>query len=113
LFDVCVHGAAWTLAIPQVAGAAEPEAEKDFEVWLVDQSNSPLAANPPNIPERELLFEDNSEHRDAHALGVIQITAGGTDGFMKAITRISNIDGTVERADAHGIALRIVEGGDE
>jgi hypothetical protein len=30
---------------------------------------------------------------------------------MKAITRISNVDGAgVERADAHGIALRIVEG---
>jgi hypothetical protein len=44
-------------------------------------------------------------------LGVIQVTAGGSDGFMKAITRISNVDGAgVERADAHGIALRIVEG---
>jgi hypothetical protein len=149
------------------------------------------AANPPNIPERELLFEDHSAHRDAHGsvatkhqryvwmfdragnvaevfdtesgarvntvaltsqhsadptpdlavvspsgsrifislrgpvplsgdphastgstpgLGVIQVTAGGSDGFMKAIARISNIDGAgVERADAHGIALRIVE----
>ena len=153
------------------------------------------AANPPNMPAREVLFEDSSDHRDAHGsaatkhqryvwmfdragnvaevfdaesgdwvntvalnseysadptpdlavvspsgnrifvalrgpiplsgdphastgstpgLGVIQVTAGGSDGFMKAITRISNVDGAgVERADAHGIALRIVEGEDE
>jgi hypothetical protein len=150
------------------------------------------AANPPNVPERELLFEDPSEHRDAHGsvatkhqryvwmfdragnvaevfdtesgarvntvalasrhsadptpdlavtspsgsrifvalrgpvplsgdphastgstpgLGVIQVTADGSDGFMKAIAPISNINASgVESADAHSIALRIVEG---
>src|SRR5687768_13034932 len=30
----------WTLAIPQLAVAVEPGPEKQFEVWLVDQSNS-------------------------------------------------------------------------
>jgi hypothetical protein len=40
-------------------------------------------------------------------LGVIQVTQGGPDGHMKAIARITNRDGAgVERADAHGIALR-------
>ena len=147
-------------------------------------------ANPPDTPARELLFKDDSTHRDAHGtvatkgeryvwmfdragnvaevfdgvsgarintvnlvsdgsldptpdlavmspdgsrifvslrgpvplsgdphastgstpgLGVIQVTAGGSDGFVKAIARISNTDAAgVERADAHGIALRIV-----
>jgi hypothetical protein len=147
-------------------------------------------ANPPNTPARELLFKDDSTHRDAHGtvatkaeryvwmfdragnvaevfdgvsgarintvnlvsadsfdptpdlavvspdgsrifvtlrgpvplsgdphastgstpgLAVIQVTAGGRDGFVKAIARISNIDAAgIERADAHGIALRIV-----
>ena len=164
----------------------------EFAVFRLPSSGY-SAANPPNTPERELLFEDDSEHRDAHGsaatkhqryvwmfdraanvaevfdtqsgarvntvallsqhsadptpdlavvspdgsrifvalrgpvplsgdphastgstpgLGTIQVTAGGLDGFMKTITRISNVDATgVERADAHGIALRIVEGG--
>jgi hypothetical protein len=164
----------------------------EFAVFRLPSSGY-SAANPPNTPERELLFEDDSEHRDSHGsvatkhqryvwmfdragnvaevfdtqsgervntvvltsehsadptpdlavvspdgsrifvalrgplplsgdphastgstpgLGVIQVTAGGLDGFMKAIARISNVDGTgVERADAHSIALRIVEGG--
>jgi len=40
-------------------------------------------------------------------LGVVQLHNGGSNGFVKAIARISNVgaDG-VERADAHGIALR-------
>jgi hypothetical protein len=42
-------------------------------------------------------------------LGVIQVIRGGGSGFMKAIARISNVDGGVERADAHGIALRMLE----
>jgi hypothetical protein len=166
----------------------------EFAVFRLPRSGY-SAAHPPNTPERELLFQDNSEHRDAHGsvathhqryvwmfdraanvaevfdaesgervntvaltsqhsadptpdlavvspsgsrifvslrgpiplsgdphastgstpgLGVVQITAGGLDGFMKAITRVSNVDGAgVERADAHGIALRIVEGGVE
>jgi hypothetical protein len=41
-------------------------------------------------------------------LGVVQVTAGGRNGFMKAIAPISSVDAAgVERADAHGIALRI------
>jgi hypothetical protein len=149
------------------------------------------AANPPNTPARELLFKDDSIHRDAHGtvstkgeryvwmfdragnvaevfdgdsgerintvnlvsdgsldptpdlgvvspdgsrmfvslrgpfpltgdphastgstpgLAVMQLTAGGGDGFVKAIARISNTDAAgAERADPHGIALRIVQ----
>jgi hypothetical protein len=148
-------------------------------------------ANPPNVPARQLLFRDDSRHRDAHGtiatraqryvwildraanvaevfdaisgarintvnlvspysadptpdlgvispdgsrmfvslrgpvplsgdphastgstpgLAVIQMTAGGRDGFVKTITRITNVDAAgVERADAHGIALRTVQ----
>jgi hypothetical protein len=40
-------------------------------------------------------------------LGVVQVQQGGFTGFVKAIAPISNVDaGGVERADAHGIALR-------
>jgi hypothetical protein len=40
-------------------------------------------------------------------LGVVQVRQGGRDGTVKAIARITNLDaGGVERADAHGIALR-------
>jgi hypothetical protein len=40
-------------------------------------------------------------------LAVVQVEQGGLTGFVKAIAPISNVDaGAVERADAHGIALR-------
>jgi hypothetical protein len=40
-------------------------------------------------------------------LGVLQVEQGGRHGRLKAIARITNPDaGGVERADAHGIALR-------
>jgi hypothetical protein len=40
-------------------------------------------------------------------LGVVQVRHDGWTGFVKAIAPISNVDlGGVERADAHGIALR-------
>jgi hypothetical protein len=40
-------------------------------------------------------------------LGVLQVEQGGRHGRMKAIAPITNPDaGGVERADAHGIALR-------
>lgn len=146
------------------------------------------AANPPNTPAAQLLFEDNGPNRDAHGpvatrqerfvwmldraanlaevfdgatgarvntvdlwssdsadptpdlgvlapsgnrifvslrgpmpltgdphaatgstpgLGVVDVTQGGRDGFLKAVAPITNRDAAgVERADAHGIALR-------
>jgi hypothetical protein len=40
-------------------------------------------------------------------LGVLQVEQAGRHGRVKAIARITNPDaGGVERADAHGIALR-------
>jgi hypothetical protein len=40
-------------------------------------------------------------------LAVIQVQRNGLTGFVKAIAPISNVDAAgVERADAHGIALR-------
>jgi hypothetical protein len=172
------------------AGGGTASNLDEFAVFRLPVSGY-SAANPPNTPERELLFQDNSAHRDAHGtvatkhqryvwmfdragnvaevfdtesgervstvpliskhsadptpdlavispsgsrifvslrgpvplsgdphastgstpgLGVIQVTAGGRDGFVKAIAPISNIDATgVERADGHGIGLRIVE----
>jgi hypothetical protein len=172
------------------AGGGTPSNLDEFAVFRLPSSGY-SAANPPNTPARDLLFQDDSEHRDAHGsiatrhqryvwmfdragnvaevfdaesgarvstvalasqhsadptpdlavvspsgnrifvalrgpvplsgdphastgttpgLGVIQVTTGGTSGVMKAIAPISNVDGAgVERADAHGIALRIVE----
>ena len=41
-------------------------------------------------------------------LAVVDVTVGGLTGFVKAIAPISNVDASgVERADAHGIALRL------
>ncbi|MDQ3938692.1 MAG: hypothetical protein M3253_08455, partial [Chloroflexota bacterium] len=39
-------------------------------------------------------------------LGVIRVEEGGRRGTLQAIARISNVDGGVDRADPHGIALR-------
>jgi hypothetical protein len=159
----------------------------EFTVYRLPMTGY-AADNAPNTPERELLFQDVSGHRDAHGpvatkgerfvwvldragnvaevfdgvsgervntvdlvssdsvdptpdlaviapsgnrifvslrgpiplsgdphastgttpgLGVVQVQRDGSTGFVKAIARISNVgaDG-VERADAHGIALR-------
>ena len=41
-------------------------------------------------------------------LGVIQVTQGGKSGVLKSVVPISNLDsGGVERADAHGIRVRV------
>jgi hypothetical protein len=41
-------------------------------------------------------------------LGVIEVTQGGKQGVLKSVVRISNIDTAgVERADAHGIRVRL------
>ncbi len=41
-------------------------------------------------------------------LGVIQVTRGGKHGVLESVVRISNIDTAgVERADAHGIRVRL------
>ena len=174
--------------IMNAGGATAANLEEFAAFRLPTTGYSP--ANPPDTPARELLFKDDSTHRDAHGtvatkgeryvwmfdragnvaevfdgvsgarintvnlvssasadptpdlgvvspdgsrifvtlrgpvplsgdphattgttpgLAVIQVTAGGRDGSIKAIARISNIDAAgVERADAHGIALRIV-----
>jgi hypothetical protein len=158
-----------------------------FDVYRLPMTGY-SAANPPNTPARELLYQDLSEHRDAHGpvatkgeryvwmldragnvvevfdaesganvntidlvssesqdptpdlavlapsgnrifvslrgpvplsgdphastgttpgLAVVQVVHNGWSGFVKAIAPISNMDaGGVERADAHGIALR-------
>lgn len=172
------------------AGGATAANLEEFAAFRLPMTGySP--ANPPNTPARELLFKDDSMHRDAHGtvatkgeryvwmfdragnvaevfdaisgarintvslasdgsadptpdlavvspdgsrifvslrgplplsgdphastgstpgLAVIQVTSGGSDGSVKAIVRISNTDAAgVERADAHGIALRIVQ----
>ena len=37
---------------------------------------------------------------------VVELTAGGKRGRVRGLVRISNMDGAVERADAHGIRVR-------
>lgn len=45
---------------------------------------------------------------DVPGLGVIEVTGGGKSGVLKSINPISNVDaGGVERADAHGIRVRL------
>jgi hypothetical protein len=175
--------------VVMTAGGATASNLDEFAAFRLPMTGY-SATNPPNTPARELLFRDDSAHRDAHGsvatrgqryvwifdragnvaevfhgvsgarvntvglvsagsadptpdlavvspdgsrifvslrgpiplsgdphastgstpgLAVIQVTAGGLDGFVKTITPISNRDAAgVERADAHGIALRIV-----
>ena len=101
-----------------------------FEAITGDRINtvnlvSPLSADP--TPDLGVVSPDGSRifvslrgpvplTGDPHAstgttpgLGVIQVHADGRRGAMKAIARISNIEGGVERADPHGIGLRVVE----
>ncbi|WP_392436132.1 hypothetical protein ACF3DV_15345 [Chlorogloeopsis fritschii PCC 9212] len=41
-------------------------------------------------------------------LGIVQVTEGGKSGMVRRIVPISNIDSNnVERADAHGIRVRM------
>jgi hypothetical protein len=169
------------------AGGATANNLDEFSVYRLPMTGY-LAANPPNTPAAELLFQDIAPDRDAHGplatkdqryvwifdragnvaevfdaasgfwistvallsdesadptpdlavlspsgnrifvslrgpnplsgdphastgstpgLGVVQVEQGGRHGKVKAIARITNPDaGGVERADAHGIALR-------
>src|SRR5687768_10614552 len=169
------------------AGGGTANNLDEFTVYRLPMTGY-SAANAPNTPARELLFQDFAEHRDAHGpvatkgeryvwvldragnvaevfdgasgvrintvdltsndsadptpdlaviapsgnrifvslrgpiplsgdphastgstpgLAVVQVQQSGLTGFVKAIAPISNVDaGGVERADAHGIALR-------
>ncbi len=79
-----------------------------------DPSPDLVAPSPSGNRHFVSLRGPNPLSGDPHAssgatpgLGVVQITEGGRDGYLKAIVRISNVDGAgVERADAHGIRLR-------
>ena len=119
---------------------------KDFEVWLVDQSNSSgktfggsihtganvntvdlnhggpagLAPDLADVsPSGNRIFVSlrgpNPLSGDPHAstgstpgMGVIEVNEHGARGVLKAVVPIHNIDaGGIERADAHGIRVRL------
>lgn len=40
-------------------------------------------------------------------LGIMKLSASGETGALQAVLRVSNLDGTTERADAHGIRVRL------
>ncbi len=79
-----------------------------------DPSPDLVAPSPSGNRHFLSLRDPNPLSGDPHAstgatpgLGIVQITEGGRNGFLKAIVRISNPDaGGVERADAHGIRMR-------
>lgn len=120
-----VRTALLALALATSSAAARAgDLEQSYELWLIDQSNSPgktyggkisiyagedisgRSASKAPVP---LSGDPHASTGSTPGIGVIQVTAGGSDGFVKAIVRISNTDAAVvERADAHGIALRIV-----
>lgn len=43
-------------------------------------------------------------------LGIVQVSASGENGTVRALLRISNMDGTIERADAHAVRVRVKPG---
>lgn len=40
-------------------------------------------------------------------LGIMKLSASGESGTLQGLLRISNLDGTVERADAHAVRVRV------
>jgi YVTN family beta-propeller protein len=67
-------------------------------VYVTLRGPRPLTGNNPEV---------NNAVGQTPGLGVIRVTNGGRSGVLQALFPISNVDsGGVERADAHGVAVR-------
>ncbi|HKZ68713.1 MAG TPA: hypothetical protein VJ020_01455, partial [Anaerolineales bacterium] len=67
-------------------------------MFLALRGPNPLTGNAPGV---------NNAVGSTPGLGIIRITHGGTRGVVQAIAPISHLVDGVERADPHGIAVRI------
>lgn len=67
-------------------------------VYVAFRGPNPLTANVPGL--------DNAVG-STPGVGVVRVRKRGTDGTRKAIARISHVVDGVERADPHGIAVRV------
>jgi hypothetical protein len=86
-----------------LVSSASPDPTPDLGAVSPDGSRMFVSLRGP-VP---LSGDPHASTGTTPGLGIIQVTAGGRSGFMKTIVRISNVDASgVERADAHGIALR-------
>ena len=104
-------------------------------LWVVDTTTDaivntiPLEGGPSSDPTPDLLtVSPNGSHAfmslrgpvpltaDPHVstgstpgVGIIKVTEAGRDGIFESIARVSNMDGTVERADVHAMTIRILK----
>ena len=104
-------------------------------LWVVDTATDaivntiPLEDGPSSDPTPDLLaVSPNGSHAfmslrgpvpltaDPHVstgstpgVGIIKVTESGRDGLFEAVARVSNLDGTIERADVHAMTIRIVK----
>jgi hypothetical protein len=67
-------------------------------VFMAFRGPNPLTGNAPGV---------NNAVGSTPGLGVVRVKAGGRDGELEAIVPISRIVDGVERADPHGIAVRV------
>lgn len=68
-------------------------------VYVTLRGPNPLTGNNPAV---------NNAKGSTPGLGVIRVTADGRHGVLQAVFPISNVDsGGVERADPHGVAMRL------
>jgi hypothetical protein len=68
-------------------------------VYVTLRGPNPLTGNNPMV---------NNARGSTPGLGVIRVLAGGRDGTLQSVFRISNVGaGGIERADPHGLAVRL------
>ena len=102
-------------------------------VWVVDTATDqivntiPLEGDASSDPTPDLVvISPNSSHAfmslrgptpltaDPHVstgstpgVGVVKITENGRSGRVEGVARVSNLDGTIERADVHAMTIRV------
>ena len=94
----------------QLVGAASNDPAPDLmefapagnRVYVTLRGPNPLTGNNPVV---------NNARGSTPGLGVIRVEGNGKQGVLQSVFRVSNIDaGGVERADPHGLAVRVFKG---
>ena len=67
-------------------------------MFMALRGPNPLTANVPGV---------NNAVGATPGLGIVKVKSSGKKGSLKAVAPISHVVGGVERADPHGIAVRV------
>jgi DNA-binding beta-propeller fold protein YncE len=67
-------------------------------VFMALRGPNPLTANVAGV---------NNAVGSTPGLGIVKVKSGGTSGKLKAVLPITHVVNGVERADPHGIAVRV------